>query len=117
MSVTQEQKKEIVGKFGKNSEDTGSVEAQIAIMTARINDLTKHLGENKKDHSTRRGLLMLVGKRRRLLNYFQKKDVVKYRELIKELGIRKQSYLSKARITCLFFISVFDWHIWKTEVS
>ena len=89
MSVTQEQKKEIVGKFGKNSEDTGSVEAQIAIMTARINDLTKHLGENKKDHSTRRGLLMLVGKRRRLLNYFQKKDVVKAPELIKELRIRK----------------------------
>lgn len=89
MSVTQEQKKEIVGKFGKNSEDTGSVEAQIAILTARINDLTRHLGENKKDHSSRRGLLKMVGKRRRLLNYFQENDVVKYRELIKELGIRK----------------------------
>lgn len=89
MSVTQEQKKEIVGKFGKNSEDTGSVEAQIAILTARINDLTQHLGDNKKDHSSRRGLLKMVGKRRRLLNYFQANDVVKYRELIKELGIRK----------------------------
>lgn len=89
MSVTQEQKKEIVGKFGKNNEDTGSVEAQIAILTARIKDLTQHLGENKKDHSSRRGLLKMVGKRRRLLNYFQENDVVKYRELIKELGIRK----------------------------
>lgn len=89
MSVTQEQKKEIVGKFGKNTEDTGSVEAQIAILTARIKDLTQHLGENKKDHSSRRGLLKMVGKRRRLLNYFQKNDVVKYRELLKELGIRK----------------------------
>lgn len=89
MSVTQEKKKEIIEKFGSNSEDTGSVEAQIAILTERINDLTQHLKGNKQDHSSRRGLLKMVGKRRRLLNYFRDKDIIKYRELIKELGIRK----------------------------
>jgi len=89
MSVTQEQKKELVEKYGGDSENTGSVEAQIAILTARINDLTNHLGENKQDHSSRRGLLKMVGKRRRLLNYYKENDIVKYRELIKDLGIRK----------------------------
>jgi len=89
MSVTQEQKKELVEKYGGDSENTGSVEAQIAILTARINDLTNHLGENKQDHSSRRGLLKMVGKRRRLLNYYKDNDIVKYRELIKDLGIRK----------------------------
>lgn len=89
MSVTQEKKKELIGKFGGETKNTGSVEAQIAILTERINDLTGHLNENKKDHSSRRGLLKMVGKRRRLLNYFRDNDIVKYRELIKELGIRK----------------------------
>lgn len=89
MSVTQEQKKELIEKYGGESENTGSVEAQIAILTARINDLTNHLGENKQDHSSRRGLLKMVGKRRRLLNYYKDNDIVKYRELIKDLGIRK----------------------------
>lgn len=89
MSITQEQKKEIIEKHGGSAEDSGSTEAQIAILTARINDLTNHLSENKQDHSSRRGLLKMVGKRRRLLNYLRDNDIVKYRELIKELGIRK----------------------------
>ncbi len=89
MSITKEQKAEIITKFGGTAENSGSVEAQIAILTARINDLTGHLGENKKDHASRRGLLKMVGKRRRLLNYLSDKDILKYRELIKELGIRK----------------------------
>jgi small subunit ribosomal protein S15 len=89
MSITKEQKAELIEKFGGSAENSGSVEAQIAIITARINDMTNHLSENKKDHSSRRGLLKLVGKRRRLLNYYKNEDIVKYRELIKELGIRK----------------------------
>lgn len=89
MSITQEIKKELIEKFGGSEENTGSVEAQIAIITARINHLTEHLGSNKKDHSSRIGLLKLVGKRRRLLNYLKDNDILKYRELIKDLGIRK----------------------------
>lgn len=89
MSITKEQKKEIITKFGGAEGNSGSTEAQIAIMTSRIKDMTEHLKENKKDHASRRGLLMLVGKRRRLLNYLMKKDIEKYRSLIKELGIRK----------------------------
>jgi len=89
MSITKEQKAEIIEKHGGDVENSGSVEAQIAILTARINDLTNHLSENKLDHSSRRGLLKMVGKRRRLLNYLKKTDIVKYRELIQELGIRK----------------------------
>ncbi len=89
MSITKEQKTEIIEKHGGDAENSGSVEAQVAILTARINDLTGHLSENKKDHSSRRGLLKMVGKRRRLLNYLKKNDIVKYRELIQELGIRK----------------------------
>ncbi len=89
MSITKEKKEELVEKFGGSKNNTGSVEAQIAIITARINHLTEHFGSNKKDHSSRRGLLKLVGKRRRLLNYLKDNDIVKYRELIKDLGIRK----------------------------
>ena len=89
MSITKEQKEEIIEKHGGKAGNSGSVEAQIAILTARINDLTSHLSENKKDHSSRRGLLKMVGKRRRLLNYLSDNDILKYRELIKELGIRK----------------------------
>ncbi|MCC5907743.1 MAG: 30S ribosomal protein S15 [Balneolaceae bacterium] len=89
MSITKEQKQELIEKYGGSGENSGSVEAQIAILTARINDLTGHLGDNKKDHSSRRGLLKMVGKRRRLLNYLRDNDIVKYRELIKDLGIRK----------------------------
>lgn len=89
MSISKENVKEIITKHGGSDENSGSVEAQIALLTARINHLTGHLKENKKDHASRRGLLMMVGKRRRLLNYLSKNDIEKYRSLIKELGIRK----------------------------
>lgn len=89
MSITAEEKKEIFKKFGNSETDTGSTEGQIALLTKRINDLTDHLKENEQDHASRRGLLKMVGKRRRLLNYLMKNDIEKYRELIKELGIRK----------------------------
>jgi small subunit ribosomal protein S15 len=89
MTLTTEAKKEIVGRFGKSDGDTGSTEVQIALLTARINELTEHLREHKKDHHSRRGLLMLVGQRRRLLNYLQRKDLDRYRELIGELGLRR----------------------------
>ena len=89
MSITKEKKQEIIENYGDSGNDTGSTEAQIAILTARINDLTEHLNSNKQDHSSRRGLLKMVGKRRRLLNYLKENDIIKYRELIKDLGIRK----------------------------
>ncbi len=89
MSITKEKKQEIIENYGGAEENTGSTEAQIAILTARINDLTEHLSENKQDHSSRRGLLKMVGKRRRLLNYLKDNDIIKYRELIQDLGIRK----------------------------
>jgi small subunit ribosomal protein S15 len=88
-SLTAERKQEIVAKFGANEKDTGNARVQIALLTARINDLTEHLREHKKDHHSRRGLLMLVGQRRRLLNYMQRHDLAGYRELVKELGLRK----------------------------
>ena len=88
-TLTQEQKAEIVARFGANEQDTGSTRVQVALLTQRINDLTEHLREHKKDHHSRRGLLMLVGQRRRLLNYLQKKDLEGYRELIRELGLRR----------------------------
>ncbi len=91
MYLSQDKKKEIFGNHGrlKSDKDTGSAESQIALFTYRINHLTEHLRNNKKDYSTRRGLLKLVGKRRRLLNYLQNKDIERYRAIIKELGIRK----------------------------
>lgn len=89
MSITKEQKNEIVKKYGGSEDNTGSTEAQIAILTERINDVTEHLRDHAQDHSSRRGLLKLVGKRRRLLNYLRDKDIEKYRELISDLGIRK----------------------------
>ncbi|MDX1671835.1 MAG: 30S ribosomal protein S15 [Balneolaceae bacterium] len=89
MAVTKERKEEIVEKYGDSKEDTGSTEAQIALFTERINDLTNHLKDHEKDHASRRGLLKLVGKRRRLLNYLKENDIEKYRELIADLGIRK----------------------------
>ncbi|MTI89335.1 MAG: 30S ribosomal protein S15 [Balneolaceae bacterium] len=89
MSITAEEKKELFKKFGGSETNTGSSEGQIALLTKRINDLTDHLKDNNQDHASRRGLLKMVGKRRRLLNYLMKKDIEKYRELIKELGIRK----------------------------
>jgi len=89
VSLTVEAKREIVEKFGKAENDTGSPEVQIALLTARINHLTGHLRDNSKDHHSRRGLLMLVGQRRRLLKYLQRKDLDRYRTLIGELGLRR----------------------------
>ncbi len=87
--ISSEQKSEIVRKYGKDENDTGAPEVQIAIFTQRINELTEHLKLHSKDHSTRRGLLKLVGKRRRLLDYLIDRDIERYRSIIKELGIRK----------------------------
>jgi small subunit ribosomal protein S15 len=89
MSLTVEAKREIVKKHGKSEGDTGSPEVQIALLSARIDHLTEHLREHKGDHHSRRGLLMLVGQRRRLLQYLQRKDLDRYRALIGELGLRR----------------------------
>ncbi|MDA0174129.1 30S ribosomal protein S15 [Solirubrobacter taibaiensis] len=89
MSITAEQKREIVSQFGKDENDTGKTEVQVALLTHRINHLTEHLREHKHDHHSRRGLLMLVGRRRRFLNYLQKNDLEGYRSLIRELGLRR----------------------------
>jgi small subunit ribosomal protein S15 len=89
MTLTQERKAEIVTRFGQNAQDTGNTRVQVALLTQRINDLTAHLREHKKDHHSRRGLLMLVGQRRRLLNYMQRDDLEGYRSLIRELGLRR----------------------------
>jgi small subunit ribosomal protein S15 len=89
MTMTAEEKAEITAKFGKDERDTGTTQVQIALLTRRINHLTEHLREHKHDHHSRRGLLMLVGRRRRFLNYLQKKDLEGYRSLIRELGLRR----------------------------
>ncbi|MDG1822462.1 MAG: 30S ribosomal protein S15 [Flavobacteriaceae bacterium] len=89
MSLSKEAKVEIFKKHGKSDKDTGSTEGQIALFTQRINDLTGHLKKNHKDYNTERSLVMLVGKRRSLLDYLKSKDIERYRSLIKELGIRK----------------------------
>ena len=89
MSLTVEAKRDIVAKYGRADGDTGSTEVQVALLTARINELTEHLRTHKKDHHSRRGLLMLVGKRRRLLKYLQSADIDRYRSLIQELGLRR----------------------------
>lgn len=87
--ISNEATRDAVEKYGKSSNDTGTPEVQIAIFTQRINALTDHLKSHRKDHSTRRGLLQLVGKRRRLLNYLMDRDIERYRTIIAELGIRK----------------------------
>ncbi len=89
MALTKEAKQEIFEKHGRAANDTGSPEVQIAMLTRRINELTEHLRVHKHDHYSRRGLLKLVGRRRRFLNYLQKKDLEAYRALIKELGLRR----------------------------
>ena len=89
MTLTLERKNEIVAQFGKDDKDTGNTRVQVALLTARINELTEHLRSHKKDHHSRRGLLMLVGQRRRLLGYLQRSDLEGYRGLIKELGLRR----------------------------
>ncbi|MEX1279665.1 MAG: 30S ribosomal protein S15 [Acidimicrobiia bacterium] len=80
---------EVIREYGKHDADTGSPEVQVALLTERINHLTDHLREHKHDHHSRRGLLMLVGKRRRLLNYLRREDVERYRTLIASLGLRR----------------------------
>ena len=87
--ISKEQKEKLAEQFGSSPEDTGTAEVQIAIFSERIANLTEHLKIHTKDHSTRRGLLKLVGKRRRLLNYLVEKDIERYRKIIAELGIRK----------------------------
>jgi small subunit ribosomal protein S15 len=89
MALTKEEKLEIIGKHGRSETDTGSPQVQIAMLTKRINDLTEHLRSHKKDHYSRRGLLKLVGQRRRFLNYLQRENLESYRALIKELGLRR----------------------------
>lgn len=89
MYLTTEKKAELFAQHGKKATDTGSAEGQIALFTFRINHLTEHLKQNKKDHSTRRSLIKLVGKRRSLLDYLIKKDIERYRSIIKELNLRK----------------------------
>ncbi len=89
MSVDAAEKKKIIAKYATSKGDTGSPEVQVAILTKRIANLTEHLKEHKHDHHTRRGLLLLVGQRRRLLNYLAKKDIARYRALIEKLGLRR----------------------------
>ena len=89
MAITQERKQELISKFGDGPADTGKAEVQIALLTARINDLNEHLREHRKDHHSRRGLLMLVGRRRRLLNYLRDSELERYRALLRELGLRR----------------------------
>lgn len=87
--MTKEEKLDLVKKFGANEKDSGKAEVQIALLTKRINDLTDHFNAHKKDHHSRRGLMMMVGKRRRLLDYLMSTEIERYRKIIKELNIRK----------------------------
>ncbi|MGB0136979.1 MAG: 30S ribosomal protein S15 [Flavobacteriales bacterium] len=89
MYLTPEKKQEFFAKYGKNEKDTGSAEAQIAMFSFRIEHLTEHLKRNRKDHNTERSLILLVGKRRSLLDYLKKKDIERYRAIVKDLGLRK----------------------------
>ena len=89
MPLTKDQKAEIARNVGRNPNDTGSAEVQIAVLTASINQLTEHLKTHKKDHHSRRGLLLQVGRRRSLLNYVQRTDIERYRKLIADLGLRR----------------------------
>lgn len=87
--ITKEQKQQIIAEYGTHEGDTGSPEVQVALLTARINDLNKHFAVHKKDHHSRRGLLKMVGQRRNMLAYLRNKDIARYRELIARLGLRK----------------------------
>lgn len=89
MSLSKEEKVEIIKKFGGDQKNSGKTEVQVALLTRRIAELTEHMKGNSKDHHSRRGLLKLVGQRRRLLNYLLKKDIERYRKLISELGLRR----------------------------
>ena len=89
MALTQEQKATIIAEHRRSDADTGSAEVQIAVLSKRISDLTEHLKSHKKDHASRRGLLMLVGRRRRMLEYLKREDINRYRELVARLGLRR----------------------------
>ena len=89
MAVTKETRAKLIKEFGKNEKDCGSAEVQIAILTQEINELTEHMKEHKHDYHSKRGLLMKVGRRKKLLNYLKETDVVSYREVIKKLNLRK----------------------------
>jgi len=89
MPLTQERKQELIDKFGDSAADTGKTEVQVALLTERINELTVHLRTHRKDHQSRRGLLMLNGQRRRFLNYLRRTDLERYRSVIRELGLRR----------------------------
>ena len=89
MPLTKDRKQELIGKYGRSGEDTGSAEVQVALLTERINELTEHLRTHSKDHHSRRGLLMMVGKRRRMLRYLERSDLERYRSLVAELGLRR----------------------------
>ena len=89
MTLTKGKKEELIGKYGRSDGDTGSAEVQVALLTERINYLTDHMRAHRKDHHSRRGLLMLVGKRRRLLRYLERSDVDRYRTLVADLGLRR----------------------------
>lgn len=89
MALTVEDKSQIIAEYRRSDTDTGSTEVQIAVLTKRISDLTEHLKAHKRDHHSRRGLLMLVGRRRRLLEYLKREDIERYRELIARLGLRR----------------------------
>lgn len=89
MPLTQERKRELIAQFGDGEGDTGRTEVQVALLTERINQLTEHLRTHRSDHHSRRGLLMLVGRRRRFLNYLQRQDLERYRSLIAALGLRR----------------------------
>ena len=89
MSLTKEKKQELIGRFGREDGDTGSAEVQVALLTERINHLTEHLRAHRKDHHSRRGLLMMVGKRRRLLGYLERADLERYRKVVADLGLRR----------------------------
>ena len=89
MSFTKEKKQEVIKEFGRTEKDTGSAEVQVALLTRRIEELTEHFKVNPKDHNSRRGLLKLVGQRRRMLNYMKKTDITKYRDIINKLSLRK----------------------------
>ena len=89
MALLKEQKSQVIGEFRRQEADTGSPEVQIAILTRRIQELTEHLRTHAKDHHSRRGLLQMVGKRRRLLDYLRREDIERYRQLIQRLGLRR----------------------------
>jgi small subunit ribosomal protein S15 len=89
MPLTKDKKAELIGKYGRSGGDTGSAEVQVALLTERINELTEHLRSHTKDHHSRRGLLKMVGKRRRLLRYLERSDLERYRSLLGELGLRR----------------------------